>query len=74
MIEGSKKVTDLANFKHDVNNIGSYMGIPEISAIGRNSHMTANDLSTEFDHNTSKILDSLREDSENFPDQIKFAN
>ena len=51
-----------------MNNIGSYMGIPEISAIGRNSHMTANDLSTEFDHNTSKILDSLREDSENFPD------
>ena len=38
LIEGNKKMTDLANFKQDVSNIGSYMGIPEISAIGRLSN------------------------------------
>ena len=71
LIEGNKKMTDLANFKQDVSNIGSYMGIPEISAIGRLSN--GNDDSM-FDQNTSKILDTLHEDSETFPDQIKFAN
>ena len=65
LIEGNKKMTDLANFKQDVSNIGSYMGIPEISAIGRLSN--GNDDSM-FDQNTSKILDTLHEDSETFPD------
>ena len=57
-------------FKQDVDYLGGYMGFPEISAILKPNDGGWHQEESKFfiEHEQSKILDSLKEDSVDFPD------
>ena len=78
LISGQRDHDEKRNFKMDVSCLGSYMGVPEISTILKSpdADWAGEDtrLSTLFEQDQSKLLDSLQEESVDYPDQIKHAH
>ena len=72
LISGQREFHEQQHFRQDVSNLGSYMGVPEISTILKSSDasrvLEESKLSTTFEQEQSNMLDSLHEASVDFPD------